>query len=119
MAGSFLLCYNRSPHFIWLIPFGYGWLTAKCFVTFDSTRHSKLEGRRVCVEFTSPPFWSTVHCHTGGQALFTVELLRMLREQGDLIKDAKGNWIEDAKLDWNALPVRVEGVIANPLFKMR
>ncbi|MBV7339240.1 DUF2791 family P-loop domain-containing protein [Chloroflexi bacterium TSY] len=37
--------------------------------------------------------------HTGGHALFTVELLRSLQEQGDLIKDETGYWFEAPSLD--------------------
>jgi adenylate cyclase len=49
--------------------------------------------------------------HTGGHALFAVELLQTLEEQGYLLKDAEGQWIEGPRLDWGALPPRVEGVI--------
>jgi predicted ATPase len=49
--------------------------------------------------------------HTGGHPLFAVELLQTLRERGDLEKDAEGRWIEGMRLDWEALPPRVEGVI--------
>jgi DNA-binding SARP family transcriptional activator len=49
---------------------------------------------------------------TGGHPLFTVELLRGLQERGDLIQDEKGRWQIGATLDWETLPPRVEGVIA-------
>jgi tetratricopeptide (TPR) repeat protein len=49
--------------------------------------------------------------HTGGHALFAVELLRDMQERGDLEQDAGGCWIEGSELDWNDLPPRVEGVI--------
>ncbi|MBV7331280.1 AAA family ATPase [Chloroflexi bacterium TSY] len=49
--------------------------------------------------------------HTGGHALFTVELLRTLQDQGDLLQDERGYWVEAAQLDWDALPARVEGAI--------
>ena len=48
---------------------------------------------------------------TDGQALFTVELLRAMRERGDLVRDAAGCWTPVPTLDWDALPARVEGVI--------
>jgi ABC-type oligopeptide transport system substrate-binding subunit/serine/threonine protein kinase/predicted ATPase len=51
--------------------------------------------------------------HTGGHALFTVELWRALQERGDLTQDEDGRWIEGPALDWDALPARVEGVIEN------
>lgn len=49
--------------------------------------------------------------HTGGHALFTVELLRDMQERGDLTRDAAGRWVVGPSLDWGALPPRVEGVI--------
>ncbi len=49
--------------------------------------------------------------HTGGHPLFTVELLRTMKEQGDLVKDSEGRWVEGPSLDWEMLPARVEGVI--------
>ena len=49
--------------------------------------------------------------HTGGQPLFTVELLRYLQERGDLTQDAQGRWVAPAQLEWPHLPARVEGVI--------
>ena len=49
--------------------------------------------------------------HTGGHALFTVELLRALQERGDLYRDAAGLWQARPAVDWGALPARVEGVI--------
>ncbi|MCB0187525.1 MAG: AAA family ATPase, partial [Caldilineaceae bacterium] len=49
--------------------------------------------------------------HTGGHALFTVELLRDLRERGDLTQDETATWVAAPTLDWGLLPPRVEGVI--------
>jgi len=49
--------------------------------------------------------------HTEGHALFTVELLRVMQERGDLVQDDEGHWMEGDELDWNAMPARVEGVI--------
>ncbi|HKS22416.1 MAG TPA: AAA family ATPase [Thermoanaerobaculia bacterium] len=49
--------------------------------------------------------------HTEGHPLFTVELLRDLRERGILaLRD--GQWVVADDMDWEALPPRVEGVIA-------
>ena len=55
---------------------------------------------------------------SGGQALFTIELLRDLQERGFLIQDAGGYWIADTKLDWQTLPARVEGVIARRIGRL-
>ena len=48
---------------------------------------------------------------TGGNALFTTELLRDMQERGALVRDQGGRWVEGPALDWDALPARVEGVI--------
>ncbi|MFQ5593142.1 MAG: tetratricopeptide repeat protein, partial [Anaerolineae bacterium] len=49
--------------------------------------------------------------HTRGHPLFTTELLRDMRERGDLVHDEQGRWIAGPALDWETLPARVEGVI--------
>ena len=56
--------------------------------------------------------------HTGGQALFTVELLRDLQERGDLVQDEGGRWIESDAIAWDKLPPRVEGVIASRIGRL-
>ena len=57
------------------------------------------------------PFRQELLAHTSGQPLFTVEILRYLQEQGDLVKDQGGSWMATADVRWGALPYRVEGVI--------
>ncbi|MBU1750507.1 MAG: AAA family ATPase, partial [Chloroflexi bacterium] len=57
-------------------------------------------------------FREALYRHTGGQALFTVELLRGLQERGDLVRDEAGRWTAGPTLDWDRLPARVEAVIA-------
>lgn len=49
--------------------------------------------------------------HTGGYALFTVELLRDMQERGDLAQDENGDWVVAGTIDWQTLPAKVEGVI--------
>jgi predicted ATPase len=49
--------------------------------------------------------------HTGGHALFTVELLREMQERGDVRPDEDGHWLAGAAIDWQTLPAKVEGVI--------
>lgn len=56
-------------------------------------------------------FREALQRHTNGHALFTVELLRHLQEQGKLNKDKSGQWTTGGKLSWNELPSRIEGVI--------
>jgi tetratricopeptide (TPR) repeat protein len=50
--------------------------------------------------------------HTGGHALFTLELLNAFQERGDLTRDSEGRWVEGPGLHWEGLPPRVEAVIA-------
>jgi adenylate cyclase len=56
-------------------------------------------------------FYEKLYQHTTGHPLFTIELLRNLQEQGDLIRDEQGRWVETPTLNWELLPQRVEGVI--------
>jgi DNA-binding SARP family transcriptional activator/predicted ATPase len=49
--------------------------------------------------------------HTGGHPLFTVELIRDMKERGDLSQDEHGRWIQGPAVTWGMLPPRVEGVI--------
>ncbi|HEV2722079.1 MAG TPA: AAA family ATPase, partial [Thermoanaerobaculia bacterium] len=49
--------------------------------------------------------------HTEGHPLFTVELLRDLRERGSLAIE-EGRWRVARDIDWHDLPPRIEGVIA-------
>ena len=57
-------------------------------------------------------FRSALFAKTRGHPLFTVELLRDLQEHGHLVHDEQGRWITSATLNWDTLPARVEGVIA-------
>jgi predicted ATPase len=59
----------------------------------------------------SETFRQTMFRHTAGHALFTAELLRDMRERGDLQMDEAGRWVEGPTLDWETLPTRVEGMI--------
>jgi ABC-type oligopeptide transport system substrate-binding subunit/serine/threonine protein kinase len=63
-------------------------------------------------------FRSDLFLRTGGHPLFTVELLRDLQERGDLVLDEEGRWIATEHLDWEALPVRVEGVIESRIGRL-
>lgn len=55
---------------------------------------------------------------TRGQPLFTIELLRGMQERGDLVQDENGCWVEGSTLDWEALPARVEAVIAERIGRL-
>jgi DNA-binding SARP family transcriptional activator/predicted ATPase len=63
-------------------------------------------------------FRKTLYRHTGGHALFTVELLRGLQERGDLLRDETGQWVERPIMDWEKLPARVEAVIAERISRL-
>ncbi len=56
--------------------------------------------------------------HTGGHALFTVELLREMQARGDLRQDEAGYWVEGEAIDWAKLPTRVEGVIETRISRL-
>ena len=49
--------------------------------------------------------------HTEGHALFTVELLHMLRETGCLTQDRDGCWQVEGEVNWDAQPPHVEALI--------
>lgn len=55
---------------------------------------------------------------THGQPLFTWELLRDMQENGGLVKNAGDQWVAGPDLDWEALPVRVEGVIEERISRL-
>ena len=55
---------------------------------------------------------------TLGQPLFTVELLRELRERDVVSQDAEGCDGVSGAIDWEALPARVEAVIAERLERL-
>jgi DNA-binding SARP family transcriptional activator len=52
---------------------------------------------------------------TKGHALFVVELLRSLRDQGTLAVDANGRWCLAGVVEWGRLPARVDAAIAGRL----
>jgi predicted ATPase len=65
------------------------------------------EPNQLDADFRQALFW-----RTKGHPLFTIELLRTLQEQGDLVLDKNGRWQVTSALSWDALPARVEAVIA-------
>ena len=66
----------------------------------------------------SESFRARLTQHTGGHPLFTVEMLRSLQEQGGLLRDEAGRWVEGRQLDWDRLPPRVEAVIAERIGRL-
>lgn len=66
------------------------------------------EPNRISTEFREQLFQQA-----RGHALFTVELLRELREEGLLVLDEDQHWVEtNTDMDWDHLPAKVEAVIA-------
>ena len=63
-------------------------------------------------------FRETLYRQTRGHPLSTVELLRDMQERGDLVQDSEGRWLEGQALDWEALPVQVETVIAERMGRL-
>ncbi len=59
----------------------------------------------------SEKFRAALFERTGGHPLFTVELLRSMREGGDLHRNLEGLWVEGSSMNWNQFPSRVEAVI--------
>lgn len=60
-------------------------------------------------------FRERLYRHTGGNALFAVELLRSFRRQGTLVHDEAGCWIEGPDLDWSHSPGQVEAILAGQM----
>jgi predicted ATPase/DNA-binding SARP family transcriptional activator len=65
-----------------------------------------------------PEFRDALHGHTGGHALFTIEILRGMRERGDVIKNEEGFWVAGPALNWEILPARIEGVIGERIGRL-
>jgi predicted ATPase/DNA-binding XRE family transcriptional regulator len=55
---------------------------------------------------------------TEGHPLFLVELLRDMKERGDIFQGDDGRWKERASSGWKNLPARVEGVIEKRLTRL-
>jgi DNA-binding SARP family transcriptional activator/predicted ATPase len=87
-------------------------------VWLDLTRVDEIEGQRfvnglVDVEPNrlGTDFRTALARRTRGHPLFTVELLRSMREQGQLIRGDEGEWVEGRDLDWTTIPARAEAAI--------
>ena len=60
-------------------------------------------------------FRDDLYLHTRGHPLFTTELIRSMRENQRLTKDARGYWVENKSSPPASLPARVEAVIERRL----
>lgn len=56
--------------------------------------------------------------HTSGHALFTVELLKEMREQGAIQQDDNGLWYQPEVITWDDLPSQIEGVIETRISRL-
>jgi ABC-type oligopeptide transport system substrate-binding subunit/DNA-binding SARP family transcriptional activator len=65
-----------------------------------------------------PGFRTMLYRHTQGKPLFTLELLRTMRERGDLVRDDTGQWMASPALNWRRLPARVEAVIEERIARL-
>jgi serine/threonine protein kinase/predicted ATPase len=63
-------------------------------------------------------FRDRLYRQTRGHPLFTVELLGNLRDQGMLILDDSGRWVEGPAMNWDMLPARVEGAIGERVARL-
>lgn len=63
-------------------------------------------------------FRDALHRQTQGHPLFTVELLRDLRERKAIIKDGDGREVLSQPVDWQALPIKAEAVIAERIGRL-
>ena len=55
---------------------------------------------------------------TEGQPLFVIELLRDMKERGDIIQTDDGTWQENESMGWEDFPARVEGVIEKRITRL-
>jgi transcriptional regulator with XRE-family HTH domain/tetratricopeptide (TPR) repeat protein len=65
-----------------------------------------------------PEFRKQLARITTGNALFAVELLREMKERGDLAQNDRGQWVENEPLSWQHIPARVEGVIEKRIARL-
>lgn len=63
-------------------------------------------------------FQQALFQQTNGHALFTVELLQAMKEQGDLVRDGDGCWVQAPSLDWEVFPAKVESVIEERIARL-
>jgi predicted ATPase/predicted Ser/Thr protein kinase len=62
-------------------------------------------------------FREAFYRHTEGHSLFVVEVLRGMQDQGALVRDDEGRWVE-REVDWEKLPTRVEAMIGERIERL-
>lgn len=63
-------------------------------------------------------FRESLFRRSGGQPLFTIEMLGLMVARRDLFEDDQGRWIQGPALDWDLLPARVEAVIEERISRL-
>lgn len=63
-------------------------------------------------------FRSQLFRRTEGHALFTAELLHNFQERGELHWEAGRGWVASERLDWERIPARAEGIIAERIGRL-
>lgn len=63
-------------------------------------------------------FRDKLYQHAQGNALFLTELIHNMQHEGALILAEDGVWEVGAALNWNSLPPRIEGVIAQRIIRL-
>lgn len=64
------------------------------------------------------PFREAFFEQTRGHALFSVELLREMRDNGMLERGDDGRWVAASRIHWDILPARVEGMIGGRIDRL-
>lgn len=63
-------------------------------------------------------FCSALAQRTGGNPLFTIELLRSLQAHNEIRRAADGSWVRSPTLNWEHMPERVEAAIAGRIARL-
>ena len=48
---------------------------------------------------------------TRGHPLFTIELLRRFQDEGQILQDERGQWVNPPGMGWDAIPARIEALV--------
>ena len=82
---------------------------ARAFVDALLDREPNAIGTRLREELTE---------RSEGHALFAVELIRELKENGSLQEDGTGRWITSCHIAWHRWPARIEGLLAEKFARL-
>lgn len=86
---------------------------AQAFVTAFLAQDPLLHPNRL-----DAAFGAALAQRTGGNPLFTIELLRSLQAHHDLHRAADGSWVSSPTLNWEHMPERVEAAIAGRIARL-